>query len=269
MHVYHVENKVSGSRRILAGPKEEPGKGTVIAVAETFFGVQDQPYARSVYQKSITLKQSLLLLDVKVLVNHAGLVIVRFIYFLEWAQGYITTSINDCLGCLTMRCPEIKCVAAVGDELVNKLVSDEEALKYLRFLLRSYVEVKKRIKWCPSPDCDNAVEFVDAKALQFIQEITKNADSVQEKVLAQILTQNTHTEFLGRYKLGGAIDRNTFKSKIPMITYEDLQPDILRIANGDRSPILSSHPISEFLTSLVTGGYVMFVDAVCNLRVSG
>ncbi|KAF9620108.1 hypothetical protein IFM89_010758, partial [Coptis chinensis] len=154
---------------------------------------------------------------------------------------------------------------------------DEERWKYLRFLLRSYVEFKKRIKWCPTPDCNDAVEFVggsydvscnckhnfslnrlstryryyikkDAKALQFIQEITKNADSVQEKVLAQILTQNAHTELLRRYKLGGATDRDTFKSKIPMITYEDLQPDILRIANGDRSPILSSHPISEFLT---------------------
>ncbi|KAF9612153.1 hypothetical protein IFM89_038341 [Coptis chinensis] len=75
-------------------------------------------------------------------------------------KGYITTSINDGPGCLTMRCPEIKCVAAVGEELVNKLVSDEEQRKYLRFLLRSYVEVKKRIKWCPAPDCDNAVEFV-------------------------------------------------------------------------------------------------------------
>ncbi|KAF9624662.1 hypothetical protein IFM89_012839 [Coptis chinensis] len=75
-------------------------------------------------------------------------------------KGYITISINDGPGCLTMRCPEIKCVAAVDDELVNQLVSNEEQWKYLRFLLRSYVEVKKRIKWCPSPDCDNAVEFV-------------------------------------------------------------------------------------------------------------
>nr|GEW67390.1 indole-3-acetic acid-amido synthetase GH3.6-like [Tanacetum cinerariifolium] len=44
-------------------------------------------------------------------------------------------------------------------------------------------------------------------------------------------------------------DRETFKKLVPVITYEDLQPDINRIANGDKSPILSSHPISEFLTS--------------------
>ncbi|PHT55141.1 putative indole-3-acetic acid-amido synthetase GH3.8 [Capsicum baccatum] len=89
----------------------------------------------------------------------------------------------------------------------------------------------------------------DAKALQFIEEMTRNVDSVQEKVLAEILSGNANTEYLQRFKLGGATDRDTFKSKVPVITYEEIQPDIQRIANGDRSPIFSSHPISEFLTS--------------------
>ncbi|KAL0384278.1 UNVERIFIED_CONTAM: putative indole-3-acetic acid-amido synthetase GH3.1 [Sesamum radiatum] len=79
--------------------------------------------------------------------------------------------------------------------------------------------------------------------------MTRNADSVQQNLLAQILTRNAQTEYLQRYNLNGATDRETFKSKIPMVTYEDLQPLIQRIANGDRSPILSAHPVSEFLTS--------------------
>ncbi|XAR52888.1 hypothetical protein NMG60_11021211 [Bertholletia excelsa] len=89
----------------------------------------------------------------------------------------------------------------------------------------------------------------DAKALHFIEEMTRNADSVQERVLGEILGRNAETEYLQRFGLYGATDRATFKSKIPAITYEDLQPEIQRIANGDRSPILSSDPISEFLTS--------------------
>ncbi|CAA0807446.1 Probable indole-3-acetic acid-amido synthetase GH3.1 [Striga hermonthica] len=89
----------------------------------------------------------------------------------------------------------------------------------------------------------------DAKALQFIEDMTRNADSVQENVLAQILARNAHTEYLSGFHLDGATDRATFKSKIPMVTYEDLQPLIQRIADGDRSPILSAHPVSEFLTS--------------------
>lgn len=88
----------------------------------------------------------------------------------------------------------------------------------------------------------------DAKALRFIEEMTRNAEAVQEKVLAEILSRNADVEYLKRYKLGGATDRETFKSKIPIIKYEDLQPEIQRIANGDRSAILSAHPISEFLT---------------------
>ncbi|XP_042449545.1 indole-3-acetic acid-amido synthetase GH3.8-like [Zingiber officinale] len=89
----------------------------------------------------------------------------------------------------------------------------------------------------------------DAEKLAFIEEMTVNVDKEQERVLAEILTQNAETEYLGRYELRGATDRATFKSKIPMVTYEDLQPEIQRIANGDRSAILSGHPISEFLTS--------------------
>ncbi|KDO47942.1 hypothetical protein CISIN_1g007532mg [Citrus sinensis] len=89
----------------------------------------------------------------------------------------------------------------------------------------------------------------DAKALRFIEEMTRNAEAVQEKVLAEILSRNADVEYLKRYKLGGATDRETFKSKLPIIKYEDLQPEIQRIANGDRSAILSAHPISEFLTS--------------------
>ena len=88
----------------------------------------------------------------------------------------------------------------------------------------------------------------DAKALQFIEEMTRNADAVQERVLAEILTRNAETEYLRRFNLNAATDLETFKSKVPMVTYEDLQPEIQRIASGDRSPILSAHPISEFLT---------------------
>ncbi|KAE8735883.1 putative indole-3-acetic acid-amido synthetase GH3.8 [Hibiscus syriacus] len=89
----------------------------------------------------------------------------------------------------------------------------------------------------------------DAKPLLFIEEMTKNVDSDQERVLGEILTRNGETEYLKRFNLNGATDRETFKSKIPVVIYEDLQPEIQRIANGDKSPILSSHPISEFLTS--------------------
>ncbi|CAN6294641.1 unnamed protein product [Urochloa humidicola] len=89
----------------------------------------------------------------------------------------------------------------------------------------------------------------DAEKLRFIEEMTTNVDTVQERVLAEILSRNAGTEYLARCGLAGATDRAAFRARVPVVTYEDLQPDIQRIANGDRSPILSAHPISEFLTS--------------------
>ncbi|TKV95472.2 hypothetical protein SEVIR_9G364900v4 [Setaria viridis] len=89
----------------------------------------------------------------------------------------------------------------------------------------------------------------DAEKLRFIEEMTSNVDAVQERVLAEILARNAGTEYLARCGLAGATDRAAFRARVPVVTYEDLQPDIQRIANGDRSPILSAHPISEFLTS--------------------
>ncbi|XP_031495677.1 probable indole-3-acetic acid-amido synthetase GH3.1 [Nymphaea colorata] len=89
----------------------------------------------------------------------------------------------------------------------------------------------------------------DSELLQFIEDATKNADQMQRRVLAEILSQNAHTEYLQRYGLAGCTYRESFKKKVPMVTYDDIKPEILRIANGDRSPILSSHPVSEFLTS--------------------
>ncbi|GLJ20888.1 hypothetical protein SUGI_0381150 [Cryptomeria japonica] len=89
----------------------------------------------------------------------------------------------------------------------------------------------------------------DKKALDFIENVTRHADQVQAQVLSEILTRNAHTKYLKRYELNGRTNRESFKKLLPVITYEDLQPDIVRIANGDKSPILSSHPVSEFLTS--------------------
>lgn len=91
----------------------------------------------------------------------------------------------------------------------------------------------------------------EQEALRFIETVTSNAQAVQDEVLAAILTRNANTEYLQRHGLAGRTDKDAFRRLLPSITYEDLQPEIQRIANGDTSPILSSHPISEFLTRWV------------------
>ena len=98
---------------------------------------------------------------------------------------------------------------------------------------------------------DQILEEKNKNKLQFIEEVTSNADEVQRQVLEEILSRNADVEYLKRHGLQGRTDRETFKHVMPVVTYEDIQPDINRIANGDKSQILCSSPISEFLTRFV------------------
>ncbi|KAI3966693.1 hypothetical protein MKW92_019212 [Papaver armeniacum] len=93
------------------------------------------------------------------------------------------------------------------------------------------------------------IEEKHKKALEFIEEVTTNAEQVQKRVLEEILSRNEHVEYLQRHRLNGHTDSETFKNMVPIISYEDLKPDIDRIiAKGNTSspPILCVQPISKF-----------------------
>lgn len=59
--------------------------------------------------------------------------------------GYISTSINDGPGCLMLRCPDPSCGAAVGQDMINLLASDDDKKKYFRYFVRSYVEDNRKV----------------------------------------------------------------------------------------------------------------------------
>lgn len=107
-----------------------------------------------------------------------------------------------------------------------------------------HLKVQKTMPEAPK----SSLKQKNEKALKFIESVTENADEVQKRVLGEILAANAHVEYLKRHGLNGHTDRETFKKVMPVITYDHIQPDINRIANGDTSQILCSKPISEFLT---------------------
>ncbi|KAI3911167.1 hypothetical protein MKW92_033376 [Papaver armeniacum] len=76
-----------------------------------------------------------------------------------WTR-YVSKNISDGPGCLKMQCPETSCAVAVGQDMINELVSDEDKEKYSRYLLRSYVDDQRNIKWCPGAGCEYAVGFI-------------------------------------------------------------------------------------------------------------
>ncbi|XP_039026557.1 indole-3-acetic acid-amido synthetase GH3.17-like [Hibiscus syriacus] len=89
--------------------------------------------------------------------------------------------------------------------------------------------------------------------LKMIEELTTNAEQIQEQVLQQILERNSRTEYLSRF-MNGQTDKQCFKTNVPIVTYEDVKPYIGRIADGETSNILVTEPVVEFHTSTGTSG---------------
>ncbi|KAI3888064.1 hypothetical protein MKX03_027356 [Papaver bracteatum] len=95
--------------------------------------------------------------------------------------------------------------------------------------------------------------------LEYIEEVTTNAEEIQKRVLSEILSRNELVEYLQRKGLNGHTDSDTFKKMLPVVTYEDLKPDIDRIiSNGNTSspPILCNQPISQLFCSSGTSSGV-------------
>ncbi|OAY81546.1 putative E3 ubiquitin-protein ligase ARI8 [Ananas comosus] len=98
-------------------------------------------------------------------------------------QGYIGTSISNGPGCLTLRCPDPSCSAAILQDMINFLATDEDKEKYARFYFRSYVEDGRKIKWCP------------AQAVILLWNITKEVQTMMFHVVV-------HSAFAGMLCLG-------------------------------------------------------------------
>ena len=89
-----------------------------------------------------------------------------------WA-GYLISQINSGRSCVFTRCMGMKCVkkgcthkfGCACDEMLPesvfyRYVKDSQLLeKYRRWMLDNFVEGTKQIKWCPNPQCGNAVEY--------------------------------------------------------------------------------------------------------------
>jgi len=84
-------------------------------------------------------------------------------YFTGWIEHFIV-KINEGQS-KRIRCMQHKCNSICDEAVVRTLLSRKHpdmAEKYERFLLESYIEDNKRVKWCPStPHCGNAIRVED------------------------------------------------------------------------------------------------------------
>ncbi|XP_044955916.1 probable E3 ubiquitin-protein ligase ARI7 [Hordeum vulgare subsp. vulgare] len=80
-------------------------------------------------------------------------------------RGYVRAAVEDGARCLSLRCPEPSCSAAVIRDLVDDVADEEDKQRYAGFALRSYVEESKSMRWCPAPGCGLAVEYLGGESL--------------------------------------------------------------------------------------------------------
>ena len=90
----------------------------------------------------------------------------------------------------------------------------------------------------------NIEKIFDAEeVIEDFEVMTKDAGRIQEETLRKILKENEGTEYLKQWDLNGRTDVETFKACVPIVSHNDLNPYIQRIADGDLSPILTGKPI--------------------------
>ncbi|XP_024519921.1 indole-3-acetic acid-amido synthetase GH3.10 [Selaginella moellendorffii] len=110
------------------------------------------------------------------------------------------------------------------------------------------------------------------------EELARNGNVVQAELLEQILVQNADADYLKEHKLNGCTDLETFKARLPLITYADIEGYIQKIADGDQSPVLCQKPVDMFFlssgtakgrTKLIPAHYDFFLNTIRLFQLSG
>jgi len=76
-------------------------------------------------------------------------------------QQYLETQISEGMAAF-IPCPGFKCCLIVPEDFVRSRISAELLHRYKNFLLNQFVDSNASVKWCPKPDCGNAVNVSNA-----------------------------------------------------------------------------------------------------------
>ncbi|KAH9296800.1 hypothetical protein KI387_028482, partial [Taxus chinensis] len=88
-----------------------------------------------------------------------------------------------------------------------------------------------------------SLQTADDQLFEKLEYYCNNAPNLQMETLEAILNHNAAAEYLQRHGLNNRTDLKSFKECIPLTSYSDYTHEIQRIAEGDKSSILSSDPL--------------------------
>lgn len=75
------------------------------------------------------------------------------------------TAVNDGKLCIVSRCPGFKCPILVPDKTFKNLTASDVFERHQSYLLRSYVEDNRLLRWCPGQRCTLAVRVFNTSLL--------------------------------------------------------------------------------------------------------
>ncbi len=80
-----------------------------------------------------------------------------------------------------------------------------------------------------------------------------NPRMAQERKLKEILSRNADTDYGRAHSFASITDSLEFRRRVPINQYEDLQPYIERMLNGERNVLTAQEPFMYATTSGTTG----------------
>jgi len=79
-------------------------------------------------------------------------------YCVDCYRHYLFQKIREEGEAARIQCPSDGCNLIIDSRSLDLLVTSELAERYHELLNRTYVEDRDFLKWCPAPDCQNAIE---------------------------------------------------------------------------------------------------------------
>jgi ariadne-1 len=79
-------------------------------------------------------------------------------YCVNCYRQYLNQKIKEEGEAARIQCPQDGCNRIIDSRSLDVLVTADLQQRYHDLLTRTYVEDKEYLKWCPAPDCENAIE---------------------------------------------------------------------------------------------------------------
>ncbi|MBD1391169.1 GH3 auxin-responsive promoter family protein [Neiella sp. HB171785] len=97
------------------------------------------------------------------------------------------------------------------------------------------------------------IHFIASRSAKRFEHTTLNAEQTQRNLLMTILERNKDTEYGKKYDFAAIKSPEQYRQTVPLVSYNDIQPYIDRMCNGEPNQLVAEQPIMFAQTSGTTG----------------